>query len=96
LALNCGEDPGYVLSKVKDALTDDPKSDIGYHALTGEFVSMTKAGILDPAKVTKSALTNAVSVGTMILTTDVLIADIPEKKTATPDMNAMGGMDGMM
>ncbi len=96
LALNCGEDPGYVLSKVKDALTDDPKSDIGYHALTGEFVSMTKAGILDPAKVTKSALTNAVSVGTMILTTDVLIADIPEKKAPTPDMNAMGGMDGMM
>ena len=96
LALNCGEDPGYVLSKIKDALTDNPKSDIGYHALTGEFVSMTKAGILDPAKVTKSALTNAVSVGTMILTTDVLIADIPEKKAATPDMNAMGGMDGMM
>ena len=96
LALNCGEDPGYVLSKIKDALTDDPKSDIGYHALTGEFVSMTKAGILDPAKVTKSALTNAVSVGTMILTTDVLIADIPEKKAPTPDMNAMGGMDGMM
>ena len=96
LALNCGEDPGYVLSKIKDALTDNPKSDIGYHALTGEFVSMTKAGILDPAKVTKSALTNAVSVGTMILTTDVLIADIPEKKAPTPDMNAMGGMDGMM
>jgi len=96
LALNCGEDPGYVLSKIKDALTDNPKSDIGYHALTGEFVSMTKAGILDPAKVTKSALTNAVSVGTMILTTDVLIADIPEKKTATPDMSGMGGMDGMM
>lgn len=96
LALNCGEDPGYVLSKIKDALTDNPKSDIGYHALTGEFVSMTKAGILDPAKVTKSALTNAVSVGTMILTTDVLIADIPEKKAPTPDMSGMGGMDGMM
>ena len=96
LALNCGEDPGYVLSKIKDALTDNPKSDIGYHALTGEFVSMTKAGILDPAKVTKSALTNAVSVGTMILTTDVLIADMPEKKAATPDMSGMGGMDGMM
>lgn len=96
LALNCGEDPGYVLSKIKDALAADPKSDIGYHALTGEFVSMTKAGILDPAKVTKSALINAVSVGTMILTTDVLIADLPEKKSATPDMSSMGGMDGMM
>jgi chaperonin GroEL len=96
LALNCGEDPGYVLSKIKDSLDADSKSDLGYHAVTGEFVSMTKAGILDPAKVTKSALTNAVSVGTMILTTDVLVADIPEKKPAAPDMGGMGGMDGMM
>lgn len=95
LALNCGEDPGYVLSKITDALDADFKSDIGYHAVTGEFVSMTKAGILDPAKVTKSALTNAVSVGTMILTTDVLIADIPEKKPAAPEMSGMGGMGGM-
>ena len=99
LALNCGEDPGYVFSKINDSLIADPKSDIGYHAVTGEFVSMTKAGILDPVKVTKSALTNAVSVGTMILTTDVLIADIPEEKPAAPDMSGMsgmGGMDGMM
>jgi len=96
LALNCGEDPGYVLSKIKDSLDADPKSDVGYHAVTGEFISMTKAGILDPAKVTKSALTNAVSVGTMILTTDVLVADIPEKKPTAPDMSGMGGMDGMM
>lgn len=96
LAINCGEDPGFVLSKIKDSLDADPKSDLGYHAVTGEFISMTKAGILDPAKVTKSALTNAVSVGTMILTTDVLVADIPEKKPAAPDMGAMGGMDGMM
>jgi len=57
---------------------------------------MTKAGILDPVKVTKSALTNAVSVGTMILTTDVLVADIPEKKSTTPtDMSGMGGMGDM-
>ncbi len=96
LALNCGEDPGFVLGKIKDALSKDKDSDLGYHAITGEFVSMTKSGILDPAKVTKSALINAVSVATMILTTDVLVADIPEKKPATPDMSAMGGMDGMM
>jgi len=77
----------------------DAKSDIGYNASTGEMVSMIKAGILDPAKVTKSALTNAVSVGTMILTTDVLITDVPEKKApAMPPggMGGMGGMDGMM
>lgn len=93
LALNCGEDPGFIFSRIKDALKADPKSDIGYNAVTGQMVSMTEAGILDPAKVTKSALTNAVSVGTMILTTDVLIADIPEeKKPAMPQ----GGMDGMI
>ena len=61
---------------------------------------MTKFGILDPAKVTKSALINAVSVGTMILTTDVLITDAPEKKSAPMmpqgGMGGMGGMDGMM
>ncbi len=95
LAQNCGEDPGFVFNRIKDSLESDVKSDLGYHAVTGEFVSMTKAGILDPVKVTKSALTNAVSVGTMILTTDVLVADIPEKKSATPDMSGMGGMGGM-
>lgn len=95
LAINCGEDPGFVFNRIKDSLESDIKSDLGYHAVTGEFVSMTKAGILDPVKVTKSALTNAVSVGTMILTTDVLVADIPEKKSATPDMSGMGGMGGM-
>ncbi len=95
LAQNCGEDPGFVFNRIKDSLESDEKSDLGYHAVTGEFVSMTKAGILDPVKVTKSALTNAVSVGTMILTTDVLVADIPEKKSATPDMSGMGGMGGM-
>jgi len=100
LAINSGEDPGFVFNRIKDSLESDEKSDLGYHAVTGEFVSMTKAGILDPVKVTKSALTNAVSVGTMILTTDVLVADIPEKKSTTPtDMSGMGGMgdmEGMM
>ena len=92
----------YIFNQIKDALLADPKSDLGYNAISGAMVSMTKAGILDPAKVTKSALTNAVSVGTMILTTDVLIADMPEKKgPPMPDMGGggmggMGGMDGMM
>ena len=99
LATNSGEDGGAIFNKVRDAVLVDPKSDLGYNASTGELVSMTKAGILDPAKVTKSALTNAVSVGTMILTTDVLICDVPEKK-APPmpqgGMGGMGGMDGMM
>lgn len=96
LAINCGEDPGFIFSRIKDAILADAKSDVGYNAITGEMVSMTEAGILDPAKVTKSALTNAVSVGTMILTTDVLITDIPEEKKPAMPQGGMGGMDGMM
>ena len=96
LATNSGEDGGAIFNKVRDAVLADPKSDLGYNASTGELVSMTKAGILDPAKVTKSALINAVSVGTMILTTDVLITDVPEKKAPPAMPQGMGGMDGMM
>jgi chaperonin GroEL len=98
LAENSGEDAGYIFNQIKDKVTANLKSDHGYNATTGKITSMIKSGILDPAKVTKSALINAVSVGQMILTTDVLITDIPEEKTATPapDMSAMGGMGGMM
>ncbi|MFA6518067.1 MAG: chaperonin GroEL [Candidatus Shapirobacteria bacterium] len=96
LAENSGEDAGFVVNKIREALEADPKSDFGYNAATGEFGSMTKFGVLDPAKVTKSALTNAVSVGTMILTTDVLIADMPEEpKAPTMPPGGMGGMGGM-
>lgn len=99
LAQNSGEDAGYIFNLIKDAVTKDPKSDYGYNAATGEMGSMVKFGVLDPAKVTKSALTNAVSVSTMILTTEVLITDAPEKSTPTnpaAGMGGMGGMDGMM
>jgi chaperonin GroEL len=98
LAQNSGEDAGYIFNQVKDAIIADPKSDLGYNAATGKMVSMIKSGILDPAKVTKSALINAVSVGTMILTTEVLITDAPEKKAPPmmPQGGGMGGMDGMM
>jgi len=94
LAQNSGEDGGYIFNLIKDNVSADPKSDYGYNAATGKMGSMTKGGILDPVKVTKSALINAVSVGQMILTTDVLITDAPESKTGsgTPDMSSMGGM----
>ncbi|MBU1088482.1 chaperonin GroEL [Patescibacteria group bacterium] len=97
LAQNAGEDSGYILNLVRDKLIKDPKSDYGYNAATGAFESMSKAGVLDPAMVTKSALINAVSVGTMILTTEVLITDIPEEKSpAMPTPGMGGGMPGMM
>lgn len=87
LAKNAGEDDGYVLRKIEDK----KDSDYGYNALTGEFGSMTKFGILDPLKVTRSALQNAASVAMMVLTTEGLITDLPEKEKPAPAMPP-GGM----
>jgi chaperonin GroEL len=71
---------------------------IGLNAATGEFVDLIKAGIIDPAKVTRAALQNAASIAAMVLTTECLIADKPEPATAMPGggMDPMGGMGGMM
>jgi chaperonin GroEL len=88
LAKNAGEDDGYVLRKIEDA----KDADYGYNALTGEFGSMTGFGILDPLKVTRSALQNAASVAMMVLTTEGLITDIPEEKKE-PMMPPGGGME---
>jgi chaperonin GroEL len=82
LAKNAGEDDGYVLRKIED----NSDGDYGFNALTGEFGSMTKFGILDPLKVTRSALQNAASVAMMVLTTEGLVTDIPEEKKETPAM----------
>ncbi len=90
IAQNAGADSGWVLRKVEEA----KETDYGFNAYNMKFESMLAAGIVDPAKVTRSALQNAVSVGAMILTTEALITDIPEKKEA-PAMPAGGGMGGM-
>lgn len=89
IASNSGADAGWVLRKVEE----NKASDYGFNAMTMKFESMYDAGIVDPAKVTRSAVENALSVGIMILTTETLIADIPEKKTEMP--GAGGGMPGM-
>jgi len=89
LAKNAGEDDGYVLRKVEQS----KEQDYGYNALTGEFGSMAKMGIVDPLKVARSALQNAASVAMMVLTTEGLVTDIPEEKKE-PSMPA-GGMGGM-
>ena len=69
----------------------------GYDALNSKYVDMFQAGIVDPAKVTRSALTNAASVGSMLLTTEAAVVELPEEKPAAPAMPAgMGGMGGMM
>ena len=92
LSKNAGEDGLAVLKKILSS--KDP--DFGYNALTGEFGSMTKMGIVDPVKVTRSALQNAASVAMMVLTTEGLVTDIPEeKKEPAMPQGGMGGMGGM-
>ena len=68
---------------------------MGYDAMLDKYVDMLAAGIVDPAKVTRSALQNAVSVASMLLTTEAAVVDIPSKTPAMPDMSAMAGMGGM-
>lgn len=89
LAKNAGDDELIVLKKVLASKDND----FGYNALTSEYGSMTKMGIIDPVKVTRSALQNAASVAMMVLTTEGLVTDIPEERKE-PQMPA-GGMGGM-
>ncbi len=97
LAKNSGVDAGWVLRQIED----NTDVDYGFNAATLEFGSMLKQGVVDPTKVVRSALENAASVATMILTTEALITDLPEKSQGgagggMPDMSGMGGMGGMM
>lgn len=93
IARNSGEDDGAILKEI----LRNSDVDYGYNAYTGKFESMLKAGIVDPAKVTRSSIQNAASIAAMILTTEVLITDLPEKKDEHPGAGAagMGGMGGM-
>lgn len=91
IAANSGADAGWVLHKVEDTKTED----YGFNAMSMKFESMYGAGIVDPAKVTRSAVENALSIGVMILTTEALVADIPEKKAEMQGGGMPGGMDGM-
>ncbi|RIX50829.1 chaperonin GroEL [Paenibacillus nanensis] len=92
IAANAGQEGSVIVERLKN----EPVG-VGYNAATGEWVNMFEAGIVDPAKVTRSALQNAASVAAMFLTTEAVVADKPEKeKPAMPDMGGMGGMGGMM
>ena len=93
IADNAGVKGEVVVETVKKL----PKTE-GYDAMSNKYVDMIATGIVDPAKVTRSALQNAVSVASMVLTTEAAVVDIPSKSPmpAMPDMGAMGGMGGMM
>lgn len=69
---------------------------VGFNALTEEYVEMVEAGILDPAKVTRSALQNATSVASTFLTTEAVVAELPAKAPAMPEAGMGGGMGGYM
>ncbi|WP_338575569.1 chaperonin GroEL [Pseudomonas canadensis] len=95
IAANSGDEPSVVVNEVKNG-----KGNYGYNAATGVYGDMIEMGILDPTKVTRSALQAASSIGGLILTTEAAIADAPKKEGAAgggmPDMGGMGGMGGMM
>ncbi len=88
---NAGEDPGLILSKVEEGKTPD----FGFNVMTMQYGSMLEAGIIDPAKVTRSVVQNAASVGMMVLTTEALVTDLPEKEKAPMGGGGMPGMGGM-
>ncbi len=92
IALNAGFDSGVVVNEV-----ENQKDSFGFDASSGKYVDMFKAGIIDPLKVARVALQNAVSVSSLLLTTEATINEIKEEKAAPamPDMSGMGGMGGM-
>ncbi|WP_446893153.1 chaperonin GroEL [Acinetobacter sp. NS4_7] len=91
IVANAGDEPSVVINAVKNG-----EGNYGYNAATGEYGDMLEMGILDPAKVTRSALEHAASVAGLMLTTECMITEIPEEKPTMPDMGGMGGMGGMM
>jgi chaperonin GroEL len=92
IVANAGDEASVVVAKVADG-----KGNFGYNAASGEFGDMIKLGILDPTKVTRTALQNAGSIAGLMITTEAMVAELPkEEKPAAGGMAGMGGMDGMM
>ncbi|ADU28656.1 chaperonin GroEL [Evansella cellulosilytica] len=95
IAHNAGLEGSIIVERLKGESVG-----VGFNAATGEYVNMVEAGIVDPTKVTRSALQNAASVAAMFLTTEAVVADLPEEDGGAgggmPDMGGMGGMGGMM
>jgi chaperonin GroEL len=99
IAQNAGRDGGIAIELVRRAQEEQKNANVGYDVLADSYVDMVGAGIVDPAKVTRSAIENAASIAGMILTTEALITDKPEKQAAPAmpggGMDGMGGMGGM-
>ncbi|HET8792139.1 MAG TPA: chaperonin GroEL [Modicisalibacter sp.] len=91
IVTNAGEEASVIVNRIKDG-----EGNFGYNAQTGEYGDLFEMGVLDPAKVTRSALQSAGSVAGLMITTEAMIAEDPDEKEAAPDMGGMGGMGGMM
>jgi chaperonin GroEL len=90
IATNAGEEGSIVVSRVKEMKNQDE----GFNAATDTYEDLVKAGVIDPAKVVRSALQNAASIASLLLTTEALVSEIPEEKKEAPAMPG-GGMGGM-
>jgi len=90
IVANSGDEPSVVLAKVQEG-----KGNFGFNAATGEYGDMVKFGILDPTKVTRSALQNAASVAGLMITTECMVAELPKKEASAGGGHAHGGMGGM-
>ena len=91
IVANAGDEPSVVVNEVAQG-----EGNYGYNAQSGEYGDLVEMGVLDPTKVTRTALQNAASVASLILTTDCMVADLPQEEKPMPDMGGMGGMPGMM
>jgi chaperonin GroEL len=95
IAQNAGDEPSVIVNKVLEG-----KGSFGYNAASGEYGDMLAMGVVDPTKVTRTALQNASSIAGLMLTTACMVAELPEEKPAGGmgggDMGGMGGMGGMM
>ncbi|MFU8777956.1 MAG: TCP-1/cpn60 chaperonin family protein, partial [Roseovarius sp.] len=92
IAENAGVDGSVVAGKIRES--DDPK--FGYNAQTDEYGDMFKFGVIDPAKVVRTALEDASSIAGLLITTEAMVAEKPQKESAGGGMPDMGGMGGMM
>jgi chaperonin GroEL len=87
IVANCGLEGSIIIQKVREG-----KGDYGFNARTEVYENLYKAGVIDPTKVSRVALENAASIASMLLTTECVIADKPEPKSAMPSMPPGGGM----
>ncbi len=93
LAMNAGQDGAVIIENVRRLAKEQSNKHLGYNVITEEYTDMLKAGVIDPLKVVRGALENAASIAAMILTTECLITDVPEKEKPAPAMPPGGGMD---